>query len=103
MLPAKFVSLGDIGWSKPRSFEIGFQVILQAEEHRVREHSAARFQIRVDSGRVWRILLPMREFVAIGSQQEVHGLFHPSVVSKKTARCRRSLRIVEVYAQLLGT
>src|SRR5215469_17955808 len=77
MLPAEFVGLGNVGRREPWPFEIGFQVILQAKEHGIGEHAAARFQIGIDPGRFRRILLPMREFVAIGSQQEVHGWFPP--------------------------
>ena len=75
MLQAEFVRMGNVGRRKSGSFKIMFQVILQPEKHGIGEHATARLQIGIDAGRLRRILLPVRKFVAIGSQQEVHGLF----------------------------
>src|SRR5215469_4943075 len=99
MLSAKVVGLSNIDLSEPRPFEIPFQVVLQAEKHRVGEHATARLQVRIDSCRFRRILLPVRKFVVISSQQEVHGLSPLLVVSRKTARWRRARLRVAVYAK----
>src|SRR5580765_4640018 len=74
MLLAEFVSLRDVGLREPRAFQISLQVILQTEEDGIREHSSSRLQVRINPGRLRWILLPVREFVAIGLEQEVHGL-----------------------------
>ena len=74
MLPAEFIGLRDVGLSEARAFEILFQVILQTKEDGVGEHSSARFQVGIDPCGMRRILLPVRKFVAVSSQQEVHEL-----------------------------
>src|SRR5215469_8735852 len=99
MLPAKVVCPSNIGFLEPGPFEIGFQVVLQAKKHRVGEHAATRLKVGIDSCRLRRILLPVRKFVAVSSQQEVHGLFPPSAVLLKTARWRRARRKAGVYAK----
>src|SRR5690348_3699343 len=94
MLPAEFIGLDDVGLSKPRAFQISLQVVLQTEEDCIREHSSSRLQVRINPSRLRRILLPMREFVAIGFEQEVHGFSLPSAVSR-TSRLRRARRRAE--------
>src|ERR1700757_3959665 len=63
--------LGNVFFNHDRSAEISLQVVLEAEEDRLLEHSPARFQIAVNKLSPRRILLPMRELVTIRLKNEV--------------------------------
>ena len=52
------------------------QKILQAEEDRLGEVAAARFEVRIDVLRARRILLVVRDLVAIGQQHDIVQIAH---------------------------
>ena len=51
--------------------EIFQQVILQAKKHCLCKHPAARLQIAVNVLRPRRILLPVRELIAVGLENQI--------------------------------
>src|SRR5215469_11119445 len=63
--------LGDVIFVHHTAAEVLLQVVLQAEEERLAEHPAARFQVAVYELRSRRILLPMSEFVTVGLEDQV--------------------------------
>lgn len=56
---------------KNLSGEVRFYDVLESRHLHVIEKTAARANVGVDEARVWRVLPPVREFVAIGVEDRV--------------------------------
>jgi hypothetical protein len=56
---------------KNRACKVRFYDVLQSGHLRVIEKTAARANVGIDEARVWRVLPPVREFVAIGVENRV--------------------------------
>ena len=61
----------DILRGKNLSREVRFYDVLQAGHLHVIEKTAARANVGIDEARVWRVLPPVREFVAIGVEDRI--------------------------------
>ena len=66
-LPRSF----DIFRGKNFSREVRFYDVLQSGDLHVIEKAAARANVGIDEARVWRVLPPVREFVAIGVEDRI--------------------------------
>ena len=67
----KLPGLPDILLVDDFAAEIFEQIILQPEEQRLLKHAASGLQIAVNKLGAWRILLPVRELITIGLQNQV--------------------------------
>src|SRR5690348_15760697 len=78
--------LWDVLFRRNAAFQISQKVVLQPEENRMAKHSPARLQIAINMLRPRRILLPVRELVAVSLENKV-GRFSPGHCWNRLTRC----------------
>ena len=61
----------DVFRGKNLSGEVRFYDVLESGDLHVIEKTAARANVGIDEARVWRVLPPVREFVAIGVEDRI--------------------------------
>jgi hypothetical protein len=73
MLVCEFSSFLDVFGRENFAGKVRFQDVLESGDFGVVEKAAAGTDVGIDEARVWRILPPMREFIAIGIKDRIEA------------------------------